>query len=310
AIFEWDTLFTALMAGTMDLNGSTNGKLLAIHTFLAIIKGKYMAADGTIFFPNFKTFEGYSTDRSQSAIAARVLYNLFMNYGWNDPDILYLASLVIDDINNALNWMWRNRQVPDGSYLLTLGSNQNSGSVAAAILESGMDNSPMYINAAYNQTSYLINIYDIGVSSLFVSDCQALVTILQNTNLGTSYISLLQSRSALTTASIQSKMYSNGIYQNQFYGGNSPVDTVNISPTSFYPMIAGIASSAQVDSFITNYLFHPSKFCLSGMKCANGVQYSIPTISISTTQWTNNYWQGIVWGPTNMLLYWSLSNPI
>lgn len=50
----------------------------------------------------------------------------------------------------------------------------------AAVLESGMDNSPMYDNAfdqqpaTYNAASGRLELYDVQMSSLFVSESQAL----------------------------------------------------------------------------------------------------------------------------------------
>ena len=50
----------------------------------------------------------------------------------------------------------------------------------AAILESGMDNSPMYYNAfadqpaSYDNVSYRLQLYDVQQSALFVSESQAL----------------------------------------------------------------------------------------------------------------------------------------
>ena len=235
--------------------------------------------------------------------------------------MIYLASLCIDDVYNYLNWLWIHRLQPDGSNLLGVGSNINNGfnspstqnQPGDAILETGMDNTPMYNNAIYNSVTYMLESYDLGQSSLFVSECQALIEIIINLGasmlpLSSRYVATLNARSSLVVTAIQNNLYHQGIYQNYYIIDPPQWEPTELSPTSFYPMIAGIASVEQAENMIVQYLMNTSWFCLQGMNCDSSTMYTVPTIAIPSVDYDIQfYWQGRVWGPTNLVMYWSLT---
>jgi hypothetical protein len=51
------------------------------------------------------------------------------------------------------------------------------GTRAGAILESGLDNSPMYDSTTYNSQSHLLDFADVGLMSMYIADCDALATM-------------------------------------------------------------------------------------------------------------------------------------
>jgi neutral trehalase len=88
-----------------------------------------------------------------------------------------------------------------------------------------------------------------------------------------------------------------------------------ISPTSFYPMLAGIASTERAERMVREHLTNASGFCVDPgdafrrageARCA----YALPSISRSDPNfYDNSYWRGRAWGPLNLLTWIALSNP-
>jgi len=76
-----------------------------------------------------------------------------------------------------------------------------------------------------------------------------------------------------------------------------------ISPTSFYPLLAGIPSITQVNSMLL-HLYDYSEFCVNISACP----FAMPSISRTDPAFTdNNYWRGRIWAPMNLLVYLGLS---
>src|SRR5690606_31098624 len=51
------------------------------------------------------------------------------------------------------------------------------GTGAGAALESGLDNSPVYDNPPFDAQTHLMLVEDVGLTSLYVADCEALAQI-------------------------------------------------------------------------------------------------------------------------------------
>ena len=71
-----------------------------------------------------------------------------------------------------------------------------------------------------------------------------------------------------------------------------------ISPTAFYPMIAGLVEHAPAQAMVQRYLDNDAEF---------GGQYVIPSIARSHPAFPlQRYWRGAVWPPLNFLVYLGL----
>ncbi len=54
---------------------------------------------------------------------------------------------------------------------------RSRGTWQGAVYESGLDNSPMYDGTFYNPQTHLLEYADVGMTSLYIADCDALAEI-------------------------------------------------------------------------------------------------------------------------------------
>ena len=84
-----------------------------------------------------------------------------------------------------------------------------------------------------------------------------------------------------------------------------------ISPTSFYPMQARIATDAQATTMVEKWLTPKDKFCIAedGDMAGNNRNcwWGLPSIQASDSAFPPlGYWRGFTWGPMVQLTYWAL----
>lgn len=173
-----------------------------------------------------------------------------------------------------------------------------SGTWQAAIYESGLDNSPMYDGTFYNPSTHMLEFADVGMTSLYIADCDALAEIAEKLN-KTVEAKELRDRAAHYRARLAAlwdeKM---GIFLNRdlHTGENS----ARLSPTNFYPMLAKAATPEQAKIMIEKHLRNPDEFW---------GEWVIPSIARNDPAFhEQNYWRGRIWGPMNYLVYLGLCN--
>ena len=142
----------------------------------------------------------------------------------------------------------------------------------------------------------------------------------------------LRQQSESITAQINKQLWDDttGVYRNldasTLRRGFSP----RLSPTSFYPMIGGVASLAQVERMMSEHLTNVSEFCvtphtdtegeaLDGRRSTGALSaptptttcpFALPSISRADPSfWDNDYWRGRTWGPLNLLTWLGLRHP-
>ncbi|MCL5671784.1 MAG: hypothetical protein M1423_10925, partial [Acidobacteria bacterium] len=72
-----------------------------------------------------------------------------------------------------------------------------------------------------------------------------------------------------------------------------------LSPTTFYPLFAGIATSQQAEQMVKEHLLNPKEFW---------GKYVIPTIARDDPAFPDQfYWRGDIWGPTDYMVYEGLN---
>ena len=117
---------------------------------------------------------------------AQVLLEMFRKYGDG-----WLVELLFDDLVRWNDFMAENRAMgPLG--LISLGSDTidgfvdySAGKMQGARYESGLDNSPMYDGVFFNKNLSAkgslsigqMELYDVGFSSMFVQEAEALATL-------------------------------------------------------------------------------------------------------------------------------------
>ena len=190
-----------------------------------------------------------------------------------------------------------------------------------AILESGMDNSPMYFNtfddqpAAFNAQAGRIELYDVQMSALFVSESLALQKLAAIAGTAAP-ISMLLEQSATMARLVNASLWDEetGIYRQRDASNQSRGLSPVLSPTAFYPMLAGIPSVVQAERMVSGHLTNASEFCVDPgaaefESSAERCPYAIPSISRSDPNfWDNSYWRGRIWGPLNLLVWLSLGH--
>ncbi len=161
-----------------------------------------------------------------------------------------------------------------------------------AMYESGLDNSPMYDDVPFNPASGTLELADVGLNSYYAMDCEALARIADC--LGRKRdATLLRREYEVMRGNINQRLWDADaeIYCNRHWDGRlSP----RWSPTSFFPLIAGVAPQDRAARMVERHLLEPTEFW---------GEWVIPSISRSDPAFPDNdYWRGRIWGPFNFLV--------
>ncbi len=288
-LFDWDTFFAATLASIGD-------KDLAYANAMEILNEETPQG----FVPNYARDGWKSFDRSEPPVGAITVLGLYEKF----HDRWFLAD-TFDPLMRWNRW-WAAHRDMDG--YLVWGSNDDtqpqnpddggSGTRGGAILESGLDNSPMYDTTAYDHSTHLLEFADVGLMGMYVADCDALAKIadvLGKTNEATE----LREREARYKAKLETMWdEKSGMFLNLDLRAHQP--STRLSPTNFYPLLARAASPQQAQTMIANHLRNPDEFW---------GHWVIPAIARNDPAYADqNYWRGRIWGPMNYLVYLGLRN--
>jgi hypothetical protein len=290
---EWDCFFGTLLTnveGSAQSSAATRAILLS------------QAPNGLV--PNMTGGSGTSPDRSQPPVGS---YAVWKNYQKNqDKELLQWAyprlkrwhEWWFGDRGDGQPWRDGNR---DG--LLEWGSDRGSiasvggrGNLVAAKWESGMDDSPMYDDVRYDAKTYTMALDDVGLNALYALDAECLARIAETLGkeedrraFAADYARMRESMQKLWNSE-------DGMYENRYWDGRF---SHHLSPTNFYPLIAGVASPEQAKEMIERHLLNPKEFWGT---------YVLPTIARNDPAFADQYyWRGNIWGPTNYLVYEGLN---
>ena len=301
-LFGWDSFFTAYLLGATTRD-------VAYSTLIQAAKS-VKAAGG--FVSNFQAGGAKSVDRTEPLVGAQVLSRIFAKYG----DV-WLIDLLFDDLMDWHDWVWRSRRLEGiTGDLICLGSDAvpgfdlySSGTMQGARFESGLDNSPMYDGYFYSNATHHMQLADVGMSSLFVVEADALAALAVVLNRSADAATLLARATSVRTQ-ITAQMWDStqGTFVNTFPNGTH---STRVSPTSFYALAAGAATDAQASRMATEWALNASRFCLSSTwpdGVADDCYWGLPSISADDPAFPSlGYWRGYVWGPMAQLTYWSFS---
>lgn len=287
-LFCWDTYFAAYLA-------SLDNKALAYANIVEVTRSvrKY----GMV--PNYVGDSGLgSPDRSQPPIGSIITREVYRRHGDK-----WLLELVFDDLLTWNQWWPEHRS--NGSFL-SWGSDyipppyddDASHNWQGAAYESGLDNSPMFDGVPFNKSKKVMELADVGLISLYIADCKALAEIAQVIGKPQVQKELLE-RADLYSKSL--KLLWNkeiGMYLNLHTDTGKP--STRVSPTNFYPLLAGVPSQKQAEEMINKFYFNKDQFY---------GEWMIPSITRNDLAFVDqNYWRGRIWAPLNMLVYMGIRN--
>jgi hypothetical protein len=299
-LFDWDTFFCGLMA-------ALESPALAGDNFEAILQE--VTPNG--FVPNFGASRGTSNDRSQPPVGAYCILKawrgLRLSPHANDKQLL---RKTFDQLFVWHRW-WREHRDGNRDGLLEWGSDpledpmaMENHTLRAAMYESGLDNSPMYDDTVFNPETNTMELADVGLCALYALDAWALGEIAAEIGRDMEARELHEDYVAMAEA-VNRCLWNEetGIYQNRHWDGRfSP----HLSPTNFYPLIAGIVSPERAQRMLADHLLNPAEFW---------GEYVLPSISRSDPGYRqreivrsgisvslSDYWRGRIWGPMNFLV--------
>jgi putative isomerase len=289
-VFDWDTFFAATMASVGDRD-------LAYANAIETLRSETEQG----FVPNYARSGGWKgSDRSEPPVGAITVLGLYQQF--HDRWFLEEAFAPLlrwnlwwaehRDIEGYLTWGSDGKNAPENL------DDSARGTRAGAILESGLDNSPMYDDAVYNANTHQLEFADVGLMSMYVADCDALATIADA--LGKDAAAKeIRERAGRYRAKLATLWNSDaGIFLNKdLHTGQF---SSRLSPTNFYPLLAKAATPQQADAMIKNHLLNPKEFW---------GEWVIPSIARNDPAFRDqNYWRGRIWGPMNYLVYLGLRN--
>jgi hypothetical protein len=286
----WDIFFGSLL---MSLEDKAQTE--------AAVKAILLAQTPSGLVPNVASGAGTTPDRSNPPIGSYAMWKEYQRFG--DRQML---SWAYPRLKKWHEWWFRDRgdgqPSRDGNRdgLLEWGSDRGStlsmggrGFLEASKLESGMDDSPMYDDATYDPHAYTMNLADVGLNSLYALDAECLSKIAAI--LGEeSEARTFADEYVRTKELVQAKLWNevDGIYENRFWDGRF---SKRLSPTNFYPLVAGIATPMQARRMVEQHLLNPKEFW---------GEYVLPSIARNDPAFGDQfYWRGGIWGPTNYMVY-------
>jgi putative isomerase len=159
----------------------------------------------------------------------------------------------------------------------------------AALNESAMDNLPIFDAAHFVSRAHTIDFEEIGLNSLLVLDGEMLARVAQELGFDAD-AQRLHRRTSQHAERIRQQMWDpvRRLFVGRHWSGQL---SDRISPTSFFPLVAGIATREQAQALVHEHLLNPREFW--GERPLPSTPYD------DTASQDNVYWRGRVWPPLN-----------
>lgn len=152
----------------------------------------------------------------------------------------------------------------------------------------------------FNQTSGLMEMYDVGQSSLTAQEAYSLAELARLLGKPQQLQNKLKARGDLLKSLISSHLWdeSSVAFTNAFSTNGS--FNPRISPTSFYPLQARAATNSQAKRMVARWLTNRSAFCVTedgdyGGNDPNGCYWGLPSINAADPAFPHGYWRGAIW---------------
>ena len=163
----------------------------------------------------------------------------------------------------------------------------------AAMDESAMDNSPVHDEAEFRVDTHTLDVEDVGLNSLLVLEGTVLARIAAELGRADDTMAL-RDRSSRLADMVRTELWDpdRRIFANRRWDG---AFVRSHAPTSFYPMLAGIATDEQARLMVEEHLLDSRRF---------GGEWPVAgTPHDDSAAADNVYWRGRVWPPLNLLVY-------
>ncbi|HYW96062.1 MAG TPA: trehalase family glycosidase, partial [Bacteroidales bacterium] len=285
-LFDWDTYFTAAMY-------ALDNKYHAYSNAIAITN----EITDRGFIPNYSASlsNSKSYDRSQPPVGSLICKMIYDKYQEK-----WFLNEVYD---NLLTWNRWWEKARDNQGFLSWGSDpdqrvQGDNSKKAAQFESGLDNSPLFDSAVYNEKTHKLELASVGLMSMYIADCKSLAGIADVLGKADDQEELLARAEKYSLKLNELWDENSGIYRdkNLVTGKFSS----RLAPTNFYPLLSGVPTEEQAERMVSEHLLNPEEF---------NSEYMIPSVSINDPAYKDNsYWRGRIWGPMNFIVYLGLRN--
>ena len=279
-----DIFYHAWMAALFDRD-------IAVENLEALISVAQPAGN----LPCLMTGRDSWVDRSQPPIGSLATWMIAAHSG--DPTIVDLAY---DTLLANHDW-WFHLRDGNGDGLMGWGTSPGvgtglyRGTKLGARDESSMDNSPIHDEADLDRASGMLTAADVGLNSLLVLDAEILSYWAEQRGDQATALRLRQRGSALA-AKVRDHLWDDErkVFANRLWNGRF---VRSIAPTSFYPLLAGIATPEQTQHLL-KWLDDPRKF---------GGFWRLPSVTREDPAYHDNvYWRGRIWPPLNLLTYLGL----
>jgi putative isomerase len=231
----------------------------------------------------------YWEDRSHPPVGAQACWSVQAMTPDDDA-----AARVAEVLAGAFDWWFATRD-GNGNGLLEYGSSPvGDGHFVhtrqAAMDESANDNSPVHDNARFEESTHTLDLEDVGLNSLLVHEGSLLARMLPGSD-------RLAGRAAELAEAVRTWLWDpeREVFAGRLWSGEF---TRSLSPTSFYPLLAGIATPDQAEAMVQRWLADPRRF--GGPYPVAGTPHDDPAAL------DNVYWRGRVWPCFNYLVYLGL----
>ena len=286
ALFGWDNFFLGYLA-------ALEGRDLALAGIVEHLRGH--TPEG--FLPNDNRGNGSkSWDRSQPPVGGIMVREVYRRF----PERWFLEAAFEPLL--AWNRWWPEARGNGG--LLSYGSHEAKNpfgepvvrTKTAAGYESGMDDSPMYEDVPFNRERNVMELQDVGLTSLYIADCRALAELARLLGREAAAEELEARAEAFGAALDLLWDEDRGYYLNYRTDLGRPSE--RRSPTLFYPLLAGVASEARAGRLIREHLLNPEEFW---------GEFVLPSTTRDDPSFPRQrYWKGAIWPPLNFLTYLGL----
>lgn len=285
-VWQLDSFLSAILAariGDLDLARANLEAALSLTTE----RGNLAAlASGTTHWQ----------DRSHppiGALASRAVFELT-----GDRSLLERS---VDLLTRAFFW-WFEERDGNGNRLLEYGSSPVGDghfvhTKLAAMDESAMDNSPVHDEAKFDVTTHTLDAEDVGLNSLLVLEGEMLSWASALLGDRPDRLMAVEAWTEELRSRVRDRLWDpdRQVFANRLWDGRF---VRSLAPTSFYPMLAGIATKEQAEAMVRHHLLDTTRFW--GEHPVAGTPHDDPAAS------DNVYWRGRVWPPFNFLVYRAL----
>jgi glycogen debranching enzyme len=236
------------------------------------------------------SFGPFDADRSAPPLVPLALAFLSRHGG------LEFASEALPQVARAHRWLMARRE-PRRDGLLCWGDDpEKIGPIridgwAGAAYESGMDDSPLWEDLAFDPASHSLGRGCVDLTSLAALSARVLAHLSRSTDVDPT--SFEQDFRRIRVAANLRLWSDDGLYRNLRLDDSL---SSRIGPTSFYPLLAGLVPRDRAEILVRMHLLNPEEF---------GGPYVIPSIARNDRAFNpdGDYWRGRIWPPINFLVW-------